>query len=194
MIEEITNQFGLTADNIVIHNSGREGLQLRMNGIDSKIFDPKLKSEFLEIDLGFYPKSKLDIYLSHTAVEEKLANIEKNYGTETKNEVIANILLLKKMLKENEIYKRQDGGLTGIGTENLILKFGGNLESVFETILKNSKDSNNNIVSVTEFRQKMILLDAGTNVRDMNHDDYFANLTESSFEKLINLIQKYQWN
>jgi hypothetical protein len=105
--------------------------------------------------------------------------------------VIANILLLKKILQVHKLYKRQDGGPTGIGVENLILRFGGNVEDVFKEILESSHNERGELVSILEFRKKMLLLNPGINARDMNHDDYFVNLNDKSYHRLIELSKNF---
>jgi hypothetical protein len=82
IIDRICQEFCLQKQDVIVHKSGKSGLQLRMNNVSPKIISQELDQESpIEIDIGFYPKSKMDIYFSHQAVEERLEIIEKEFGS-----------------------------------------------------------------------------------------------------------------
>lgn len=145
----------------------------------------------MDIDIGFAKKSDLTAYASHDAIQEKLQWIETNISLEAREEVVANVLLAKKVLKEGKAYKKfEDGGFGGIGTENWIMANGGNMLKAFQTF-RDAAYENGARVSLETFKQKYKLLDAGFNIKYNNHDNYIMNLKSNGYEAMLNTIEAY---
>ena len=80
------------------------------------LIDPKTGkslTEPVDFDIGF-AKSDLMIFGSYNAIEEKLGYIKQRYGDDIYQQVIANIVLIKKILTEGKAYKRVGYGVLGV--------------------------------------------------------------------------------
>lgn len=167
-----------------------ESSQIRLSGVTDFGSNP------IDFDIGLNNTASTLVFASHEAIEQKLNSIRENYGESTYQEVIANIILAKKILKENHAYKKgniQDGGFGGIGTENWILANNGSIKKAFETFWQAAHDGNRKL-TLDEFRKKYFILDPGENLRDTgrNHDNFIFTLTETGYESMLKAIAKYQ--
>lgn len=133
-------------------------------------------------------------YSSDLCVKDRLDNIRKNYGEEKCQEVIDNIIVAKKVLKENGIYKKigsngatEYGGFGGIGVENWILQNGGSFILAMETFLDNTIDKNENKLTFDEFKRKYPIYDFGQNHRKgAAHDHYVDGLSDCGYKEMKN--------
>ncbi|GEM_PF-3278605 len=151
----------------------------------------------VDIDIGFVKKSDLNVYASHDAVADKLANIRQAYGEEAYQETVANVLLAKKWLKAGEAYKKGNygqGGLGGIGVENLILAYGGNIKSAFRAFAETAKNPDGSIKDFELFKDDFKLLDAGMDLRSNHHDNFVYNMNATGYQKMLDVIQKHFGN
>lgn len=124
----IKQQFTMDKDDSHQERSGY--YQLRAMGV-SRIGDMALTKP-IDIDIGFAKKSDLSVFGTHDAVGEKLAYIKEHQGDDTYKEVVAAIVLCKRILKAGSAYKRvEEGGFGGIGVENWILANHGDIRSAF---------------------------------------------------------------
>jgi len=141
----------------------------------------------LEIDVALVSKSEIAVYESHDAVKERLDNMDPN----VRAEVQANIVLAKKILKEAGIYKKTEGGLGGIGVENLILQNGGNVVTAFEAF-QEAAIKDGKLVPFVEFKRNFKILDAGLNAKFNRHDNFIEqNLNEQGYARRANVINSY---
>jgi len=175
--------------NVLVQAQEGGYFQLRATGI-TEINGIKLEKP-VDLDVGFGKKTDEVAYGSHDAVSDKLISIEKDFGPEVKSEVIANIVLAKKLLTEAGCYKKVDGGLGGIGIENWILQNGGNFKQAFASFQKSAYNENNERLSLDEMRKKYSLYDAGINIKFNNHDNFMFTLKEHQYEKMLKLIEQY---
>lgn len=176
------------------HSESDGYYQLKISGI-TEIAGKKFESP-LSIDIGFAKKSDLIMFGSHDAVSEKLNWIEKYLGEEIKNQVVANIVLCKKILGENNIYAKTSGGIGGIGVENWILANNGNIKKAFESFYKTAYKTGKP-PSFSQFKESYALLDAGINTKKFSHDNFIENITSDKvFEKMFEVIkhQLILWN
>jgi hypothetical protein len=151
----------------------------------------------VDIDIGFVRKSDLNVYASHDALADKLNNIRQKHGEEAYQEVIANVLLAKKWLKEGEAYKKGDwsqGGLGGVGVENLILAYGGNIKTAFKAFTEAAKNPDGSIKNLEEFKKTFKLLDAGLDLRANRHDNFVYNMNEQGYQKMLQVIKEHFGN
>lgn len=155
------------------------------------LIDPEAKralAESIDFDIGFAKKSDIIIFGSHNAIEEKLDSLDDNM----RQEVIANIVLTKKILTDGQAYKRvEHGGFGGIGVENWILANNGNMLKAFETFLKAAYDKKGNLIPLEQFGEKYKILNAGMNLKHLYHDNYTANLKKEGYEAMIKAIENY---
>ncbi len=163
--------------------------QIRLTGVSG------VGSESIDLDIGLNTTASTLIFASHEAIEQKLDSIKATYGEDTYQEVIANILLAKKILKENHAYKKGeklDGGFGGIGTENWILSNNGSIKKAFDTFWQAAHD-NGRELTLDEFRKRYFILDPGENLRDTgrNHDNFIFTLQDKGYKAMLTAIGKY---
>ncbi len=163
--------------------------QLRVMGVTS-IADKKLEKP-LDIDIGFASKSDLSVFGTHDAIQEKLEWINENIGKDAYQQVIANIILAKEVLKEGHAYKRvEHGGFGGVGVENWILANSGNMVEAFKSFREAAYEGSSKI-PFEEFKKKYKLLNAGMNIKHLYHDNYIENLKPEGYEAMLDTIDKY---
>jgi hypothetical protein len=163
--------------------------QIRITGVNG------IGSESIDLDIGLNTTASTLIFASHEAIEQKLESIKQYYGEDAYREVVANILLTKKILKENHAYKKGDqldGGFGGIGTENWILSNNGSIKKAFDTFWQAAHD-NGRELTLDEFRKKYFILDSGENLRDTdrNHDNFIFALQDKGYKAMLKAISKY---
>lgn len=163
--------------------------QIRLTGVSGVSPEP------IDLDIGLNTTASTLIFASHEAIEQKLESIKQSDGEDTYQEVIANILLAKRILKENHAYKKgdnQDGGFGGIGTENWILNNNGSIKKAFETFWQAAHD-NGRELTLDEFRKRYFILDPGENLRDTgrNHDNFIFALQNKGYQAMLKTISKY---
>lgn len=163
--------------------------QIRLTGVNG------IGSESIDLDIGINTTASTLIFASHEAIEQKLDSIKQAYGEDTQQEVIANILLAKKILKKNHAYKKGeklDGGFGGIGTENWILSNNGSIKKAFDTFWQAAHE-NGRELTLDEFRKRYFILDPGENLRDTgrNHDNFIFALQDKGYKAMLTAIGKY---
>ncbi len=154
-----------------------------------------VSSEPIDLDIGINTTASTLIFASHEAIEQKLESIKQSNSEDTYQEIVANILLAKKILKENHAYKKgdnQDGGFGGIGTENWILNNNGSIKKAFETFWQAAHDGGREL-TLDEFRKRYFILDPGENLRDTgrNHDNFIFTLQDKGYRAMLKAISKY---
>ncbi|MCL4338118.1 hypothetical protein M1271_00335 [Patescibacteria group bacterium] len=155
-----------------------------------------MKSRFIEgrdidVDIAITSKSDLRVFASHDAIAAKLDSIAKEYGDEVRDRVVANIILTKRVLKEGHAYKKKEhGGIGGIGVENWILQNEGNMAKAFLSFYQ-AAHSHGQRISLSDFRKKYHMRDAGINVKFLSHDDYVYLLKEDGYNAMLDTIEKY---
>jgi len=105
---------------------------------------------------------------------------------------VASIILAKQILKKGKAYKKQEhGGMGGIGVENWVLLYGGNLVQAFESFRQAAYEGDQRL-PFHEFQKKYKVLDAGVNVQKLRHDNYITNnLTDDGYQAMLDTIEKY---
>lgn len=158
----------------------------------------------VEVDITTEQKRLETEYSSDMCIRERLDTIKRTYGDEQLNAVIDNILVAKKVLKENGLYKKtgsvgstEYGGFGGIGVENWILQNGGSFIEAMQTFLENAIDKDGNEIEFEEFKKKYPIYDFGQNHRDKKdnnedkkeHDHYIEGLSECGFKKMKEIFK-----
>lgn len=152
-----------------------------------------LGSEPVDVDINITRKSELAVYGTYKALEEKLDWIDQNLGSDRRDEVLANIVLTKKVLSQSQAYKQYDhGGLGGVGVENWILANNGNMIDAFKSFWRASRDSETGqTIDFPRFVQRYRILNAGVNMRKLVHDNYVADMSESGYNATLKAIEDY---
>jgi hypothetical protein len=156
------------------------------------------------MDISFGVKNNKVQYSSDECLRDRLNTIKRLYPDQYKN-VVANIILAKKVLKDPEVnaYKprRSDpeqGGMGGIGIENWILQNGGSFVQACQSFLAAATDENGNMVPFDQFKNNYQLWDFGENhfsARRGNylHDNFIeCNMNKGGYEKMVHALQAYQ--
>ena len=150
----------------------------------------------LDIDISFVVKTNDINYSTDMCIKDRLDTIKKLYPDKY-DEVIANIILAKQILKENHCYKANrgdhpEGGLCGVGVENWILQNGGSLLEAAKDFITKAYGK-----SFDEFKKEFSVYNYGENFLAQRrgwyvHDDYVAdNMSESGYNKMVETLQKY---
>lgn len=162
--------------------------QLKVSGIAR--INGKEFTRPLNIDIGFAKKSDLMVFGSHDSILEKLNSLEKFSGENAREQVIANIILCKKILSQGGAYKKTDGGFGGVGVENWILANNGDIKKTFVNFREAAHESGEPLL-LDKFKEKYKLLDAGINIKKLFHDNYVENLTKDGYEKMLRVIDEF---
>ena len=142
----------------------------------------------LDIDISFMPKNESIQYSTDMAVKDRLKGIKEN-DPEGYKRVIANIVLAKKMLKREGIYKKLSsdgatlyGGFGGVGVENWILQNGGSFVNAMKTFLDASKKAK----SFEEFQEIYPIFDFGQNhmAKGYQHDSFINGISSTGYNKM----------
>lgn len=145
-----------------------------------------------DLDIGISKKSELIIYASHDAIADKLGSIRKQYGEEAVREVQASVVLAKRILKEGHAYKKlEDHGFGGIGVENWLLAYNGNMILAFRSFLSAALDEKGEIVPFDDFKRKYHLRSAGSNIKRTENEDFIWNLWEDGYVRMVETIKKW---
>ncbi len=169
------------------HPGGMQGdiYQLRFEGA-------QMGGELVDIDIAFVRKSELVVYGSHDAVKERLGWIQENIGDDAHKDVLANVVVAKKVLKEGSAYKKvEHGGMGGIGVENWILAHGGNFENAAKAFWQAARDEEGVQLSIYDFQKKYQVIDPGINVKFQAHDNFVKMLNEDGYNNMCKVIGEY---
>lgn len=146
----------------------------------------------LDIDIGMTKKSDLQEYGTHQALEDKLNWIKLNLGEDAYFEVIANIILAKKVLSEGSAYKKlEHGGLGGVGVEHWILANKGNMLTAFRSFWDAAHDEQGKVLPIGEFEERYKILDAGINMKFLRHDNCVNNIKPEGYQAMLKVIGEY---
>lgn len=228
--------FTIKVDGTVLNN--RELLEKIESSIKSKFTSigkdesvahgPRLKNVTVpgldvpvDIDIS-YVKRTLDVeYSTDMALSDRYDAISKD--PTQRDLLVAELVNLKQMLKDAKAYKKHnspehEGGLGGVGVENLLLQNGGSIIEVaksfieasrrttFNEYLSNNPDASfkdyirneKSTKSWYEFHNSYSVFDLGENhyVTDgYAHDNFvYQNMDESGYEKMVKAFEEYLEN
>lgn len=158
-----------------------------------RAFDAQgISAEPIDVDVSFVKKSELSVYGSHDAIEQKLAWVKDNVGENAYEQIVANIILTKRILNEGQAYKRvEHGGFGGIGVENWILANKGNMETAFRTFYETARRVGADANGFGKFKREYKILNAGVNVKRLFHDNYTANMSLEGYQAMVRVIGDY---
>ena len=150
----------------------------------------------VDIDLTFDKKNDKIKYTTEECIKDRLETLKK-VDKEKYEYTIANIILAKRVLKENHIYKSKnsrtpEGGLGGVGVENWILQNGGSFIDAARNFLEVARTH-----SFEEFKQLYTIWDFGKNhlserKRRYAYDNFIENnMNRVGYEKMIKTLEEY---
>ena len=150
----------------------------------------------IKLDITFIQKNDKVEYSTEMALQDRMDTVYKS-NPAVGDEVTANIILAKLLLKQAGCYKpeRKDpnqGGLGGVGIENWITQNGGTLETAANSFLKASEGK-----TYEEFKQIYHIHDYGKNhlskeKKTYPYDDFiFNNMNRIGYQKMQEVLRKY---
>lgn len=150
----------------------------------------------IKLDITFIQKNDKVEYSTEMALQDRMDTIYKS-NPAVGDEVTANIILAKLLLKQAGCYKpeRKDpnqGGLGGVGIENWITQNGGTLEAAANSFLKASEGK-----TYEEFKLIYHIHDYGKNhlykeKKTYPYDDFiFNNMNRIGYQKMQEVLRKY---
>lgn len=150
-----------------------------------------IEGETLDIDIGVGKRADEGVFASSDAVSQKLESIRSNSGDEAYYDVLGNIVLAKKILKEGHAYKKfEDGGMGGIGVENWILRNNGNILDAFQSFWDVAHEGET-VLSYEDFAKKYKVFDAGINIKFNQHDNFVKILKPAGYQAMLGVIGNY---
>ena len=146
--------------------------------------------EPIDIDISFIQKTDKMDYSSDESLRDRLRSIKEQHP-EDYDFVLANIINAKEVLKEGEVYKKQQGGIGGIGIENWILQHGGSFQEAATSFLEAAQGK-----TLSEFQTAYPIWDFGENhYADekgfYKYDNFISNLTEEGYTKMQWQLSNY---
>ena len=146
--------------------------------------------EPIDIDISFIQKTDKMDYSSDESLRDRLRSIKEQHP-EDYDFVLANIINAKEVLKEGEVYKKQQGGIGGIGIENWILQHGGSFQEAATSFLEAAQGK-----TLSEFQTAYPIWDFGKNhYADekgfYKYDNFISNLTEEGYTKMQQQLSNY---
>lgn len=150
----------------------------------------------VKLDITFVKKNDKVDYSTEMALQDRLDTI-KNISPAMRDEVVANIILAKLLLKKAGCYSHKrkselQGGLGGVGVENWILQNGGTLESAAKSFLQAANGK-----TFDEFKKEYHIHDYGKNhMYEKNnvypYDEFVSgNMNAEGYKKMCDILQRY---
>lgn len=143
----------------------------------------------IDLDVTFVPKDEEITYSTDMCVKDRLSNLKKS-DPEGYKYTIANIVLAKRLLKREGLYKKyksdgatEYGGFGGVGVESWILQNGGSLLTAIDSFLEASEKSEN----FSEFMEVYPIFDFGENHTAKGsypHDSFIRGLTDDGYVQM----------
>jgi hypothetical protein len=177
----------------------REVLAKPSSEQDSKIEEPNGQFRYkkvaiegaekpLDIDITFMQKDGKVTYSTDMCVRDRLEGLKRN-NPEGYKYVISNIVLAKRVLKEEGLYKKASspgateyGGFGGVGVENWILENGGSFAKAMDTFIETANKSQ----GFDDFKDKYPIYDFGQNhmAKSYQHDSFVKGLTSQGYARM----------
>ena len=150
----------------------------------------------IDLDITYVQKTNKSDYSTEMAAKDRIDTIGK-IDPAMKEEVVANIVLAKMLMKKSGCYKprrksTEQGGLGGVGIENWIVQNGGTLESAARSFMETAEGK-----TFDEFIKIYHVHDYGKNhvseIRDSYpyNDFVFDNMNSTGYEKMQEALVKY---
>ncbi len=150
----------------------------------------------IDLDITYIQKTNKSDYSTEMAAKDRIDTIEK-IDPAMKEEVVANIVLAKMLMKKAGCYKPrrksvEQGGLAGVGIENWIVQNGGTLETAARSFMEAAEGK-----TFDEFIKIYHVHDYGKNhVSEIRNsypynDFVFDNMNSTGYEKMQKTLSKY---
>ena len=181
----------------LLKNMGKESSKEITGAGDFRLKDIKLDDTTnIDLDITFTKKTDKISYSTDMALQDRLSTIKKN-DPEKYNYVVANIILAKQVLKQNEVYKpsrseNKEGGLGGVGIENWILQNGGSFIDAAKSFVEASRGK-----TFEEFKESYPIWNFGENhlaerKGEYAHNNFVSdNMDASGYDKMRNALMGY---
>ena len=182
----------------------------RYKGVSIAGLDKKV-----DIDLTFTRRTDEIEYSTEECIKDRLETIKRN-SLEDYKYVIANILLAKKVLKIEGVYKAKTavepekgeldtrGGIGAVGIENWVLQNGGSFEKAAKDFLKVAGliDEEGNLdekampIEFEKFIKLYSIWNFGENYMELDnrtftHENYVSNMSSEGYNKMVKALKDY---
>jgi len=160
-----------------------------------------IEGTIVDVDITFVSKPEVEGVPSHLMVEERLHSLD---GAGEGDRVRSHIVWAKQLLQKGGVYKKADGGLTGIGVENWIVQHGGHFARARRAFLRAAIDSRGKIRPFEQFAEDYVVPDPGVNLiesldgeapsrrKQHRHDNFISFLGKNDaagFKKMVEVLQ-----
>ena len=161
--------------------------------------------EVLDVEVSFCPRTDRVEFSTDVALAAKLDAIKAQFPDQYE-EILANIVTAKEVLKAAHAYKSEksgtgEGGLGGIGIENWILQHGGSFHDAAVDFLRVADEC----TSFEEFKDKYQVFDLGENhysdktgayphenfVYEKGSEGGLLKMTPSGYERMKTALREY---
>jgi hypothetical protein len=186
LVQDIKALFPHTGDDSHgISKNSRGGYQIRLSGVDG------LSLPSIDLDIGILTKAQPLYFSTDEAIQTKFTWIEENLGEEALTEVKANIVFAKRLFKKGGVYKRQQGGLCGVGIENWVLLYQGSAYKAFSAFSRCASGKGGKIKPLAQFKKEFPIMDPGEDLMSQRNDNFIENLTPESYARMLELMKPY---
>lgn len=192
LVKNLTKTFRLDSTKFMFNKS--EGY------CQMRLFECKLSDgSQISIDIGAFIRTNDRGGFVHEAIDAQMNAVVATYPEserdKKRNLLRANIVLAKKILQEEKVYKRfvenQQMGLGGSGVETWILSHGGSVLEAFRTFYDAAKTNTSIPRHFSEFKERYQILSLGSNIRTNHFEDYILNnLSEVGYQRMFDAIEK----
>lgn len=153
-------------------------------------------TDWIHFDLLILKKTKSYLYPSNVAMQDRLLKVEELYWKDTLDFVKQNIVIMKKLLKSQWVYKNTEWWMWWIGVENWIMQHHWNFIEALESFEKVAygwkyEEWKPNI-SFEEFKNFYFMRDSWQNFKDWKNDNYVLKMNETWYNRILNIIKKYR--
>lgn len=153
------------------------------------------KNTELDVDITFSERTDDMPYSTDAALQDRLSTIKKQ-DPEKYKYVIANIIYAKQVLKQANVYKKNNekdskGGLDEAGVENWILQNGGSFIDAAQSFIESAKGK-----GFEEFKQNYHIWNFGKNSFAekqglYSHENFVTNMSESDYQRMTKVLKEY---
>ena len=157
------------------------------------------RPNWVPLDLLILKKSQVINYSSSDAMKEKLNYIKDNLWTEDLDWIRTNVIIMKKLLKAKECYKKPEWWISWIWVENWITQhhwsFVEALESFEQVAYWWEYKPWKKPIPLEEFQKRYPMYDAWENYKDGGNDNFVYKLKEKGYRWTLEIVEtlRMEW-
>lgn len=151
---------------------------------------------WIQFDLLILQKEKSYLYPSNIAMQDRLDKVENLFGKDKLDFVKENIVIMKKLLKSQWVYKNTEWWIGWIWVENRIMQHHGNFTEALEAFETAAYgwiyEEWDVCLPFEEFKNTYTIRDSWQNFKDWKNDNYVLKMNETGYNWILNIIKKYR--